>query len=256
MPWTEADELARLDSHFGRVLRRLHATGAAGLSPAQRRARATHLQRLSQYRERGVFPKNRRFPGRALPIFVDDAGTRCAMGHLIEPAGGRELVSYVATERNTARIAELADIPELLAWLERNGLSADEAAAGGHPVRSRDRTGRACVGRAARLHGGRRLRAGGCLRRRGNVERRLGRREHRRRAEHRRRTELRRRERGAERSPRGRGLRGVPDAGLLGSPRHALTRPRGAKRATRREAVGASVTHVTGPRTREPWRRR
>lgn len=71
---------------------------------------------------------NRRFPGRMLPHFIDESGRRCAMGYLIEESGERDLVQRVARERNYARIRELADIPELLAWLEANGIGVEEAA--------------------------------------------------------------------------------------------------------------------------------
>ena len=85
-------------------------------------------QGLDAYRRRRVFAKNRDFPGRLVPHFVDAAGTRCAMGHLIEASGGRDLVQYVARERNYARVRELRSVPELGAWLDANGISLDEAA--------------------------------------------------------------------------------------------------------------------------------
>lgn len=56
---SEAAELSRLDGHFIRVLRWLHARPVTGFTPVQRRARAIHLQRLDAYRRRRVFPKNR-----------------------------------------------------------------------------------------------------------------------------------------------------------------------------------------------------
>lgn len=52
------------------------------------------------------------------------------MAHLIEGGTGAlpDLVRYVASERNFDRIVTLADIPELCAWLESNGLTLEEAA--------------------------------------------------------------------------------------------------------------------------------
>lgn len=120
-------ELARLDAHFTRTLSALHRASTRGLKPSQRRARARHLEELARYQRRGRFPQNRLFRGRAVPHFIDAAGTRCAMGHLIERAGGADLVHHVARHRNYATIAELADTPELLAWLEENGLTVGEA---------------------------------------------------------------------------------------------------------------------------------
>jgi hypothetical protein len=79
-------------------------------------------------RERGRFPKNRDFPGQRVPYFIDADGTRCAMAHLIECAGDSGLVARVARTRNNARVRELADDPELVAWLDRNGITLREAA--------------------------------------------------------------------------------------------------------------------------------
>lgn len=121
-------EKRRLDRHFRRVLRRLRRHAPAGLTGEARRNRARHIEELERYRKRGRFPRNVRHPGRRLPIFVDDAGTRCAMGHLIEQAGGGDLVRGVARRHNLARVHELAVIPSFMAWLMANGLTVDEAA--------------------------------------------------------------------------------------------------------------------------------
>jgi hypothetical protein len=51
------------------------------------------------------------------------------MAHLIEASGGGELVARVASERNGAYVRELADEPELVSWLDRNGISLAEASA-------------------------------------------------------------------------------------------------------------------------------
>ncbi len=51
------------------------------------------------------------------------------MAHLIEASGGGELVARVARERNGAFMGELAGDPELVGWLDRNGISLAEAAA-------------------------------------------------------------------------------------------------------------------------------
>ena len=95
---------------------------------AARQARSRRLGALDRYRKARAFPKNRSFPGLMVPIFVDHEGTHCAMGQLIAEAGGADLVGHVRETRNYARIAQMADIPELLDWLERNGLTAAEAA--------------------------------------------------------------------------------------------------------------------------------
>jgi hypothetical protein len=121
-------EIQRLDRHFRRVLGVLHREPPPRLGRAARGARTRRLEALERYRRGRAFPKNRSFPGLMLPIFVDHEGTHCAMGQLIAEAGGRDLVEHVRATMNYARIREMADIPELVDWLERNGLTAEEAA--------------------------------------------------------------------------------------------------------------------------------
>jgi len=124
----ESPEVARIQAHILRAERWAAARDVSGLSPAARAARRRLLQELAVYRRRGVFPQNRDFPGRRMPYFIDARGVRCAMAHLIELAGGAALVQRIAQTRNNAYVRELADEPELIAWLDRNGLSVEEAA--------------------------------------------------------------------------------------------------------------------------------
>lgn len=121
-------EQTRLRLHFRAVLAELRAQDTAHLSGAQRRARARLIDELARYARAGRFPRNREFPGARVPAFIDAAGTRCAMAHLIESTGARGLVARVAATLNHARIPELAGDPELQAWLAQAGLSAAEAA--------------------------------------------------------------------------------------------------------------------------------
>jgi hypothetical protein len=52
------------------------------------------------------------------------------MAYLIEEAGDTDFVVRVANTNNNATISDLKDDPELVAWLDRNGLTLDEAAVG------------------------------------------------------------------------------------------------------------------------------
>ncbi len=132
-PLTRVDrEVGRLRDHFAQVDRELAARDLSHLTPAQRQARATHIARLRAYAAAGVFPKNTRHPGAYVPYFVDDAGTRCAMGFLIEQSGGADFVTRVQRRSNYAYVADIARDaelgPPLMTWLDANGLSLDEAA--------------------------------------------------------------------------------------------------------------------------------
>jgi hypothetical protein len=121
-------EVARLRAHFDSVDAELRLPTALPLTPAQRTGRATLIGWLREYREAGSFPRNDRFPERAMPFFRDSRGMLCAMAYLIDRSGRGDLVDRVASTRNNAFIPELAGDPELRAWLDSVGLSVAEAA--------------------------------------------------------------------------------------------------------------------------------
>ena len=121
-------EVARLRAHFDSVDVELRHAKALQFTPSQRKARATLIGWLQEYRDAGKFPRNDRFPELAMPFFRDGHGVLCAMAYLIERSGRRELIDRVALTRNNAFIPELADDSELRAWLDSVGLSLAEAA--------------------------------------------------------------------------------------------------------------------------------
>jgi len=121
-------ERARLRLHFREVLAELAACDVSHLTRPQRTMRRQLIVELARYARTGSFPKNRDFPGRLVPYFVDASGTRCAVAHLIESTGNGDLVAAVAQRRNHARVRELEGDPALRAWLARAGLTAAEAA--------------------------------------------------------------------------------------------------------------------------------
>jgi hypothetical protein len=124
-------EVARLQRHFAAVLEELRGRDVSQLTPAQRAARARHIERLAAYAARGEFPKNHDFAERT-PYFVDRDGTRCAMAYLIEQAGSGEYVRAVAASMNNALVGDIARDPSLgpalQSWVAANGLTLDEAA--------------------------------------------------------------------------------------------------------------------------------
>jgi hypothetical protein len=121
-------EVARISRHLLGAEMLLASRDLSLLTPGQRSARRRLIADLRSYRRHGVFPHNHRLPDRRTPVFVDEHGTRCAMAYLIERSGDRALVARIASTRNLARIRELAGDPELVAWLEQNGLTLAEAA--------------------------------------------------------------------------------------------------------------------------------
>ena len=92
----ESPEVGRIQAHILRAERFAAARDVSELTSSARAARRRLLRELAAYRQRGVFPQNRDFPGRRVPYFIDARGVRCAMAHLIEFAGGASLVQHVA----------------------------------------------------------------------------------------------------------------------------------------------------------------
>jgi hypothetical protein len=120
-------EALRIASHLEAVESRLRAADVSHLGDAERAARAQHLDVLREYRLAGRFPHNHGVSEGLIPIFVDPHGTHCAVAYLLARSGESDLVARVASTRNTATVAELADEPGLLDWLAANGLTAEEA---------------------------------------------------------------------------------------------------------------------------------
>jgi len=123
----DTSEAGRIQAHIARAEGFAARRDVSHLTRAQRAARARELGRLEAYRLRGIFPENHVRPGRT-PVFVDGRGVHCAVGQLLALDGETALVARIAATRNCARVRELADEPELVAWLDRNGLTLEEAA--------------------------------------------------------------------------------------------------------------------------------
>lgn len=127
-PGTVAAEALRIRAQLRRVERRLRRDPPAGLTQRQRRNRARALDRLREYRTRGLFPVNTDYPGRRVPYFVDRRGTLCALAYLVWSSGHESLVASVAARRNNAYVGQLASSPRIREWLREHGLTTAEAA--------------------------------------------------------------------------------------------------------------------------------
>src|SRR5262245_8715945 len=125
----EGVEIHRIQAHFDSVLAELSARDIAQLSSTQRSTRARLLATLHAYRDRGVFPHNYDFPGRAVPYFIDrKTGTLCAVAHLVASTGRRDIVDRVARVDNNTWVRELAGDTAFASWLDASGLTLAEAA--------------------------------------------------------------------------------------------------------------------------------
>ncbi len=115
------DETERVHAHLTSALAVVSAKGGS-------RRRRRLIGALREYTEARRYPRNLEHRGEIVPSFIDAAGTRCAMAHLIELHGGEDLVARVARSANHARVRSLANDRDLLSWLATWGLTLDEAA--------------------------------------------------------------------------------------------------------------------------------
>jgi membrane-associated phospholipid phosphatase len=125
---TYESEVARIRIHFDSVLHELRSADVSHLSETQRAARVARIAELDAYRERGIFPHNHDFSESWMPYFVDHRGVLCAVAHLLESSGRRDIVDRVAAADNNVWVAKLAGDREFEQWLDGSGLTLDEAA--------------------------------------------------------------------------------------------------------------------------------
>lgn len=124
-----AIEVQRVRAHFDSVLAELPAQNVSSLSPTQRSRRTLLLTTLHAYRDAGNFPHNYDFADQPTPYFVDRrTGVLCAVAHLLESTGRRDIVNRVASANNNVYVAALSGDSAFTSWLDRTGLTLAEAA--------------------------------------------------------------------------------------------------------------------------------
>lgn len=122
-----AREVARVREHLEGALRQVLSATPPALPDAVRARRRGVIAHLRRYIDAGRYPVNR-VRAEPTPVFVDEGGARCAMAALLEGTGHHALVDRVARTANLARVRELAGDAEFAAWLDRHGVTVDEAA--------------------------------------------------------------------------------------------------------------------------------
>jgi len=123
-----SSEVLRIQAHFDSVLVELASRDVTGLAVEQRARRDDLLSTLSAYRDRGVFPNNYDF-AQPTPYFVDrKTGTLCAVAHLLESTGRRDIVDRVAAANNNVWVLQLDGDTAFATWLDQHGVTLAEAA--------------------------------------------------------------------------------------------------------------------------------
>jgi hypothetical protein len=89
--------------------------------------RLVNMHRLRLYQQRGLFPQNEHVADRAVPVFVDNDGTACAVGHLMRESGSSAAVAAISAANNLVFVTDVHDGP-LVDWVLTSGLTQEEAA--------------------------------------------------------------------------------------------------------------------------------
>jgi len=92
-----------------------------------RQRRDWQIRTLYKYAVRGQFPKNEWQSPSAIPIFVDDYETHCAVGYLMHKSGHDAAVAQIVEENNLVFVNDVRHGP-LVEWVKFSGLSQQEAA--------------------------------------------------------------------------------------------------------------------------------
>lgn len=120
------NEAARIRTHLLLVAERLRARTPEALPPQARAQRLQLLDRLEVYARAERFPRNLVLPVRN-PVFIDPAGTACAVGQLMIESGDRALATRISEEMNLAYVHDMHRT-DVDAWAMAHGFSEDELA--------------------------------------------------------------------------------------------------------------------------------
>lgn len=125
-PTPQDDERVRMTAHLQYVHDWLASRPAT--RPELAAKRKALLDALQRYVAKGTTPKNANLPWRT-PVFIDEEGTICAVGYLIESSVGRALPERIAKLHKYDFIEDIAaSMPEVKQWVEESGLTLEEIA--------------------------------------------------------------------------------------------------------------------------------
>ncbi len=119
-------ERKRIKLHLMTAEQELRCADVSHQSDELKGHRRRTLELLHEYWKKEDFPINTDYNIKT-PQIRDSYGIPCAMAYLIERSGHAELVNLLATQNNLVYIDDVKDGP-LISWLERFGLSKQEAA--------------------------------------------------------------------------------------------------------------------------------
>jgi|GEM_PF-6181508 len=127
MPDQFSDEQVRIRTHLAYAEFLLGKRNVSHLSVEMQAKRSHALDLLHEYWTRGQFPLNNDYKNERRPCFIDDNGTICAVGYLVEKTAGREAAEYINDKHMYQEIMEMKD-PMIFEWMQQNGLTEEECA--------------------------------------------------------------------------------------------------------------------------------
>ncbi|MFM2191290.1 MAG: hypothetical protein RLZZ118_247 [Bacteroidota bacterium] len=117
---------ALIQFHLLHVVNILSATKNSALSVFAQNNRTALLAKLKVYAETGIFPINTFLPY-TNPVFIDDDGTHCAVGYLMQQSGSEDLAQEINAKQRFAFVREIKN-PKVIDWANENGFTVDELA--------------------------------------------------------------------------------------------------------------------------------
>jgi len=127
LPNDKTDNELRVKTHLKYVEEMLRYKDISHLSLELQAKRMQLLDLLHEYHQRGKFPENRSTTGIRKPCFIDDSGTICAIGYLIEQSADRDMAEALNSEFQYEEIFNM-NSPILEKWIVENGFSKEEIA--------------------------------------------------------------------------------------------------------------------------------
>lgn len=127
-PSSYVSEALRIKIHLQYVEALLRARPTSHLSPAQRKVRLQMLNWLREYIKRGRFPVHQAQASQRYgrqPRFIDDKGTICAVGYLVERSVGRKVAERLNRRYEYAFVSQIKS-PLFFRWQLASGLTMRE----------------------------------------------------------------------------------------------------------------------------------
>jgi hypothetical protein len=120
------DEKQRVTAHLTYVYNLLSERTLPMPKSETRSKRLTLLEHLKEYISRGHFPINSKYDERR-PCFIDENGTYCAVGYLIQQTAGAQLAEKINALFQYDYLMNMK-LPELTSWVKASGFTLEELA--------------------------------------------------------------------------------------------------------------------------------